>query len=90
MSLKEIYENWRHNALHATLAIRSVTPFNNAERNVVQLDSNTAKEEIKMHGISAEGIEIYINVELLGTPEMLQKYHFNEGGHAGFVLRGLD
>ena len=43
-----------------------------------------------MHGISAEGIEIYINVELLGTPEMLQKYHFNEGGHAGFVLRGLD
>lgn len=89
MTLKDLYAHWRHHALHATLAIRSVTPFNNAERDVVQM-GGTVKEEIKMQGISAEGIEIYINVELLGKPETLQKYQFKQGGHAGFVLRVID
>ena len=89
MTIKDIYNHWRYGALHATLAIRSVSPFNNAERDVIKME-NTVKEEIKMHGISAEGIEIYINVELLGRPETLKKYNFTEGGHAGFVLRVID
>lgn len=54
------------------------------------MDSGNAKEEIKMYGISAEGIEIYINVELLGRPETLQKYRFQQGGHAGLVLRVIE
>ena len=89
MNLKDIYENWRHSALHATLVIRSVTPFNNAQRDVIKMN-NTVKEEIKMHGISGDGVEIYINVELLGRPETLQKYNFTQGGHAAFVLRLID
>lgn len=96
MTLKTLYNHWRHSALHATLVIRSVMPFNNAERDVIQMDSNivtdsnTVRKEIKMHGKSADGPEIYITVEVMGTPEMLKKYNFMLGGHAGFVLRVID
>jgi hypothetical protein len=73
-------------ALSAALEIKQVFPINDAKRELVKLGG----ERIKLQGRTDEGVEVYIEIELIGAPELLSKFRFEAGKHAGFVLRAID
>lgn len=88
--LKEFLDTWRHNiALHATLEIKRISPINNNERQIVRMEVG-APERLKLQGQTTDGVDIYIDLELLGTQEMLRKFRFEAGKHVGLVLRVID
>lgn len=92
MSLKSLLDTWRHNiALHATLEIKRIDPINHNEREIVTLVGQ-ASDIIKLQGANDEGIDVYINieVEVLARPDLIRKYKFAVGKHAGLVLRAID
>lgn len=91
--LKELFDTWRHNiALHATLEIKRISPINNNERDLVRIGAGDQNNPLclKLQGVTQDGIDVYIDVELLGTPEMLNKFRFAPGKHVGLVLRVID
>ena len=42
------------------------------------------------HATNADGVEIYLYLELIGRRYDLEKYRFNLGKHAGLVLRVIE
>jgi hypothetical protein len=89
MTIKQFLKTWRHNvALSAMLEIKRVTPINSKLRDHIKIGN--IQEGIKLQGKTDEGVEVYIEIELIGAPELLNKFRFEAGKHAGFVLSAID
>lgn len=91
----DLFAPWRQNiALHCTLETREITLINKDTREKVQLDNDPAalKEgvAIKFRGTTERGIDAYVNIELIGPPDLLKLFKFHEGQHVGLVLRAID
>jgi hypothetical protein len=78
----------QHAALHVSLEIKMVRPINDERRELVQLKGSG--QHVKLFGTTADGIECYVEIELLGKPDELERFHFTAGKHAGLVLRTID
>ncbi len=90
MSIKKLLGTLRQRiALHATLEIKMLTPINNTARDLVQLGEPVC-EKMKMRGTTGEGIEVYVEIELIGDAGAMDKFHFELGKHVGLVLRTID
>ena len=90
MIIQKLLETLRHRiALHATLEIKMLTSINNTERDLVKLGEPTC-EKMKMRGTTGEGIEVYVEIELIGESGALDKFHFALGKHVGLVMRTID
>ena len=76
-------------ALHATLEIKMITVLNNDTQKVVKLGEPT-REQMKLRGTTGDGIEVYHEMELIGSAEALSKFRFQIGHHLGMVLRLID
>ena len=76
-------------ALHATLEIKMITIMNNDTQKVVKLGEPT-RELMKLRGTTGEGIDVYLDMELIGSPEALNRFRFEVGHHLGMVLRLID
>lgn len=76
-------------ALHATLEIKMITALNNETQEMVQLGEPTC-EKMKLRGTTGNGIDVYIDMELIGSPEALDQFRFEVGHHLGMVLRLID
>lgn len=79
----------RNLALHATLEIKMITVINNASQKLVKLEQPT-KEKMKLRGTTGNGIDVYIDMELVGSPMDLEQFRFEVGHHLGMVLRLID
>lgn len=79
----------RHTALHATLEVKMITPINNNSQELVKA-SDIPRYQIKLYGKSGEGIDVSLDLELIGDPNVLDKYQFLVGDHLGLVLRAID
>jgi hypothetical protein len=87
--MKQLVTTHRQNiALALILDIKQITPINNNARDLVKIGDSA--EGIKLQGVTDEGINVYIEIELIGDPALLKKYRFEIGKHAGFVLRAID
>ncbi len=90
MLIRNLFAPWRHNvAIHATLITREVTPIDGATRELVAMD-NGEKIHMKFRGETNDGIEVFVDLELIGPPELLKQFQFKHGQHAGMVLRAID
>jgi hypothetical protein len=96
MLIRNLFLPWRQNvALHATLDTKEIIRVDNATRDLVQLDNaepepRMTSAKIKFLGKTSDGIEVYVNIELIGPPHRLQQFKFTEGKHVGMVLRAID
>lgn len=90
MSLKEIYSQWRHNALHATLEVKIITPINNDSQELVLASDIKPRHQLKLRGKTGDGIDVYLYIELIGDAQVLEKYQYMVGDHLGLVLRAID
>lgn len=80
----------RHQALHATLEVKMITPINNGTQELVQAGEIQPKYQLKLRGKCGDGIEVSLDLELIGDPHVLDKYQFMVGDHLGMVLRAID
>ena len=80
----------RHNALHATLEVKMITPINNNSQELVQASEIIPRYLLKLKGKSGDGVEVGLDIELIGDPHVLEKYQFMVGDHLGLVLRAID
>lgn len=80
----------RHQALHATLEVKMITPINNASQELVQASEIIPRYQLKLRGKCGDGINVSLDIELIGDPHVLDKYHFMVGDHLGLVLRAID
>lgn len=78
---------------------RDMVRIDNAQRSSADQDTSGSPADLgeqlicsklKLVGITRDGIEIYIDVELIGPPRLLQQFQFAEGKHVGLVLRAID
>lgn len=76
-------------AFHASLEIKQVKTINADTRDLVKLEL-TCHEHLKLYGKNADGVEVYLNLELIGRRADLEKYRFDLGKHAGLVLRVIE
>lgn len=76
-------------AFHATLEIKQIKRINADTQDMVRLKL-ACHDHLKMRGKNSEGVEIYLDLELIGTREDLDKYHLDLGNHAGFVMRVVE
>lgn len=87
---------WRQNiALHATLMTKEVIRIDANTRHLVPMDNqpsaeNLASLKLKCPGKTQDGIEVFVNIELIGAPHLLHQFKFKEGQHVGLVLRAID
>ena len=90
MIIKRLFETLRHHiALHATLEVKMFELINNATRDLVRLGEPMG-HKIKLRGTTGEGIEVYVDIELIGESGALDKFHFAIGKHVGLVMRTID
>lgn len=80
----------RHHALHATLEVKMITPINNDTQELVQASEIIPRYQLKLRGTNGEGIDVSLDLELIGDPHVLDKYQFMVGDHLGLVLRAID
>ena len=80
----------RHTALHATLEVKMITPINNNSQELVQASDIIPRHQLKLRGKTGEGIEVSLDLELIGDFHVLEKYQFLVGDHLGLVLRAID
>lgn len=102
MNIKNLFHPWRQNvALHATLVTKEVIRIDANSRDLVPLDNHPSADEVRLAekvaslklkcpGKTSDGIEIYIGIELIGPPHLLQQFQFTQGKHVGLVLRAID
>jgi hypothetical protein len=96
MLIKNLFLPWRQNvALHVSLETKVVTQIDHKSRELVQLETapaeaNTIKSQLKFRGKTRDGIEVYVDIELIGPSSMLKQFQFTEGKHVGLVLRAID
>lgn len=76
-------------ALHATLEIKMITVLNNDTQKIVKIGEPT-REQMKLRGTTGEGIDVYLEMELIGSQDALNRFRFEVGHHLGMVLRLLD
>ena len=76
-------------ALHSTLEIKMITVINGATQGLVKLGAPTS-ELMKLSGTTGDGILVAIDMELIGSPEALNRFRFEVGHHLGMVLRLID
>lgn len=76
-------------SLHATLEIKMITVVNNSSQELIKLGHPT-KEKMKLRGTTGNGIDVYIDMELIGSPDELAQFRFEVGHHLGMVLRLID
>ncbi len=80
----------RHIALHATLEVKMITPLNNATQELVQASEIIPRYQLKLKGTCGDGIEVALDIELIGDPHVMEKYQFELGDHLGLVLRAIE
>ena len=82
----------RHNALHATLEVKMITPINNNSQELVQASKIIPRHKLKLQGTTGDGINVSLELELelIGDPNVMDKYQFMVGDHLGLVLRAID
>lgn len=80
----------RHTALHATLEVKMITPINNNSQELVQASEIIPRYLLKLKGKCGDGVEVGLDIELIGDPHVLEKYQFQVGDHLGLVLRAID
>ncbi len=80
----------RHQALHATLEVKMITPINNNSQELVQASEIIPRHQLKLRGKTGDGIDVSLDIELIGDPYVLDKYQFMVGDHLGLVLRAID
>lgn len=96
MLIKNPFGIWRQNvALHVSLETKLVTSIDSQSRGMVQLEttpekSDAVKSQLKFRGKTRDGIEVYVDIELIGPSNMLKQFQFEEGKHVGLVLRAID
>lgn len=96
MNIKNLFHPWRQNvALHATLITKEVIRIDGNTRDMVPLDNSVSAQQVtslklKCPGRTQDGIEVFVNIELIGPPYLLQQFQFKEGKHVGLVLRTID
>lgn len=94
MWIENLFNKWRQNvALHATLVTKSVAPVDKETRTIVMLEhlpDDAASVAVKFGGKTEKGIECYVNIELIGPPDLLNLFQFREGQHVGLVIRAID
>ena len=80
----------RHQALHATLEVKMITPINNNSQELVQASEIIPRHQLKLQGTTGDGINVSLELELIGDPNVLDKYQFMVGDHLGLVLRAIE
>lgn len=80
----------RHTALHTTLEVKMITPLNNDTQELVQASEIIPRYHLKLKGTCGDGVEVGIDIELIGDPQVMEKYQFEIGDHLGLVLRAID
>lgn len=102
MNIKNLFHPWRQNvALHATLITKEVIRIDGNTRDMVPMDNQPSADpvrlaeqvtslKLKCPGKTHDGIEVFVNIELIGPPYLLQQFQFAEGKHVGLVLRVID
>lgn len=97
MILENLFGPWRQNvALHATLDTKEIIHIDDHQRDLVPMNNATAQDsastsaKIKFLGKTADGIDCYINIELIGPPHRLTQFKFEEGKKVGIVIRTID
>lgn len=92
MLIKNLFAAWRQNvALHATLTTREVIRIDHSTRDLVRMgNADSVKSQLKFQGTTEDGIEVYANIELIGSHNLLRQFQFEQGKHVGLVLRAID
>lgn len=97
MWIDNLFAAWRPNiALHATLEIKSLKRIDNDSRDLITFHTPSesgeplARSQIKFQGKTKDGIDAYVNIELIGNPDMLALFKFKPGSHVGLVIRAID
>lgn len=93
MFIKHLFGSQRENvALHATLETKEVKLIDDKTRGLVQFDNVKASTAavMKFRGSTTDGINVIVDIELIGDPSLLEKFHFETGKIVGLVLRAID
>ena len=62
----------RHHALHATLEVKMITPINNNSQELVQASEIIPRYLLKLKGKSGDGVEVGLDIELIGDPRIME------------------
>ena len=76
--------------MHATLEVKMITAINNKTQELVHASEILPRHQLKLRGKTGEGIDVYLDIELIGDSQVLEKYQFMVGDHLGLVLRAID
>ena len=83
-------------AISVILEVRGVYTINEDRKKLVRLnllEQETTKiigEHVKLKGITSNGIEVYLDLELIGSKAQIDAMKFARGQHAGVVIRLID
>lgn len=83
-------------AITAMLEVRAVTAINEGRKKLVRLkldEQNTKQtvgEHVKLRGTTSNGIEVYLDLELIGSQAQIDAFKFAPGQHVGVVIRLID
>lgn len=80
----------RNTVLHATLEVKMITPINNKTQELVQAIDIIPRYQLKFKGKCGDGIEVALDLELIGDPNVMDKYQFEIGDLLSLVIRGIE
>lgn len=83
-------------AISVILEVRAVTAIDEGRKTLVRLNlhdqktKNTVGEHVKLRGTTSNGMDVYLDLELIGSKAQIDAFRFVRGQHAGIVIRLID